>query len=357
MDNLELTLRKIYYNPEHPASFGSIVKLHAAARIKIKGLKRKQVEDWLSAQDTYTLHRAIKRKFLRVPTYANHVDSVWQLDTADVRHLAEYNDGIKYLLIIIDVLSRFAFVVAMHTKESSRVVKSFQQIRDLFNRTPQIVVSDPGLEFRGEFTDYLKQENIQQYLLRKEQKAPLAERFIRTLKEKMVKYMTHEDTQTYVPVIGELVRSYNNAVHSRTKHKPIDVNKDMEDEMKKILYGKYEGFVFYKDGKFQPGDMVRQVRKLKALDKGTTQTTTNEVFIVKFIDFSRPPRILYYLTDINHKDIKGRFYEDELVRVKTLTDPRQYMKSGEKRIKKTKRKTQVFKTFKGWPNKFDIRIK
>src|ERR1700722_2670038 len=128
-NSMEAVLADIYYNPENTASFGSVKKLLAAGRAKIPKLTKEQVEDWLSAQDTYTLHRAVKRKFQHVPTYADHVDSVWQLDTADVRHLQHTNNGIKYLLIVIDVLSRFAFVAPMRTKEAARVVKCFRDIR------------------------------------------------------------------------------------------------------------------------------------------------------------------------------------------------------------------------------------
>jgi hypothetical protein len=217
------------------------------------------------------------------------------------------------------------------------------------------VVSDPGLEFRGAFTKYLEKAKIRQYLLRVEQKAPLAERFIRTLKEKMVKYMTHDDSENYLPAIADIVRAYNNSVHSRIKRKPIEVTRDNEQDVKDILYSPYEDWTFT-PSRLNENDRVRQVKKLKAFDKGSNQTTTNEVFVIKKVDHSRPPRTLYHLQDLAGDDIKGRFYDDELVRVKTLDDPHQYMHTGDKRVKKTKRKTQTFKTFRGWPKKFDMRL-
>ena len=102
MDSVEAVLEKIYYDPENPSSFGSVQKLLREAKKQVRGISRRQVENWLSGQDTYTLHRSIKRKFQRIPSYADHVDSVWQLDTADVKHMKSTNDGIKFFLIIID---------------------------------------------------------------------------------------------------------------------------------------------------------------------------------------------------------------------------------------------------------------
>lgn len=354
MEKIHQLLNDIYLNPTNPSSFGSVDKLLRAGRKKIKNLTRQQVEDYLSGQDTYTLHRSVKRNFKRIPTYADEVDSVWQMDTADVRHLARFNDGIKYLLIIIDVISRFAFVVPLKNKSAGKVAESFRVILSKYKRSPRVVVSDPGLEFRGTFTEYCKKSKILQILLRVEQKAPLAERFIRTLKEKMVKFMTFNQSKSYVHVIADLVRGYNNTVHRTIKMKPIDVNKDNQNEVKETLYG----HVDQRDviNKHAIGDLVRMVKKLKALEKGTTQTTTDEVFIIKSVDLSHSPRVLYHLTDIYGDDIKGRFYEEELIKVKKVDDPASYMRPGPQRVKKTIRRTQVFQTFKGWPKKFDVKV-
>lgn len=357
MDSVELTLENIYYDPEHPAAYGSIQKLYDAAKQVNKRVTLKIVKDWLSAQDSYTLHRSVNRKFKRVPTYADRIDSVWQLDTADVRHLAQYNSKVKYLLMIIDVLSRFAFVAPMTNKSAARVTECFKKIKKQFNRSPKCVVSDPGLEFRGKFTDYLKSAGIKQILLRVEQKAPYAERFIRTIKEKMVKYMTHNDTKSYLEVLPDIVRGYNTAVHRITKMKPIDVSRNNDLALKQRLYGHLAGFSFPRESKFQIGDLVRQVKKLKALDKGTTQTTTDEVFEIGEIIADHPPQYLYRLKDLFGGYIRGSFHAKELVKVRTVADPKKrYMKPGKLRVKKTKRIVQKFQTYKGWPRKFDVKL-
>jgi len=352
---LEETLKSIYYNIEHPSSYGSVAKLYSSAKKIIPTVTLSQVKDWLSAQDPYTLHRKVVRKFQHVPVRAEHVDHIWQMDTADVKHLESENDGIKFLFIIIDVISRFAFVIPMKNKNSGKLVKAFMYIQKKYNREPRVVVSDPGLEFRGKFTDYMKKRNIRQFLLRVEQKAAIAERFIRTLKEKMQKYMTHMKTKRYVNILREIVRSYNTAVHSRLKKRPIDINSTNEDEIKEILYSyANDSNPLLKKSKYKLGDMVRIVKKMKTFDKTSLEkSTSDEVYIIKSINRRHPPRILYKLVDIEGEYIRGLFYPEELVLVAKVLDPRVYMHTGKKRVKTTKRKTQTFKTYQGWRRKFD----
>lgn len=348
---METLLSSIYYNPQHPASFGSFLKLYKAAKPYLQNITLDDVKRWLSSQNTYTLHRRVVRKHETVPFYADHVDSTWVMDTADVRHLAADNDGIKYFFIIIDVVSRFAFVVPMENKSAPRLVKAFQHIKNEYGRSPKLVVSDPGLEFRGAFTKYLQESNIDQYLLRAKQKATLAERFIRTIKEKMLKFMSHYGTKRYIDSLGELVRSYNYAVHSRTRMRPVDVTLENEQEVKARLYGRY--------GNWDPptprygiGDMVRLARKLETLVKRSgTQTSTDQVFIVGYVDSSHPPRHLYRLKDTMGEYIKGSFYDEDLVPVKNVSDTRQYMQTD----KKISKRGKIIKSFKGWPRKFNIK--
>ena len=356
MDKSTQLLDDIYKDPADSASFGSVNKLYKKARQRSRRrISKEQVKEYLSGEDAYTLHRAVKRRFERVPIYAEHIDSIWQMDTADVKHLKRHNDGIKYLLVIVDVLSRFAFVLAMETKKASQVIQAMKKIEKDYGRRPNRVVSDPGLEFQGEFRKHLQKEGIGQLLLRKEQKAPLAERFIRTIKEKMIKFMTANDTKRYIDVLGDLVHSYNYAVHSRMKMRPADVRPEDEEKIKQTLFGKHYTPLTEKE-KFRVGDLVRIVKKRKPLEKGTEKTTTDEVFIVKFVDRSHSPRILFVLEDIKGDIVKGRFYSEELVKVRQVSDPREYMRSGQKRVKTTKRQTQEFKTYTGWRRKHDIKL-
>jgi hypothetical protein len=98
-----MSLGKIYYDPKHTAGFSSVAKLVSAA----KSNKRK-VEEWLAGQDTYTLHKPVRKRFPRNPYTVTNIDNVWEKDLADLTPLSRYNDKYIYLLKVIDIFSRFA---------------------------------------------------------------------------------------------------------------------------------------------------------------------------------------------------------------------------------------------------------
>ena len=73
-----MSLGKVYYDPKHPASFGSVAKL-----VKASENKKRDIEDWLSSQNTYTLHKQVRKRFLRNPYTVTNIDVVWEMDLAD----------------------------------------------------------------------------------------------------------------------------------------------------------------------------------------------------------------------------------------------------------------------------------
>ena len=64
------------------------------------------LREWFEAQDTYTLYRPVQKRFLRNPYTVNNIMNVWECDLVDVQGLSKHNDGIKYLLNVIDVFSK-----------------------------------------------------------------------------------------------------------------------------------------------------------------------------------------------------------------------------------------------------------
>jgi len=92
-----MSLGKVYYDPKHPAGFRSVAKLVKASKIK-----KMYVEEWVSSQNTYTLHKPVRKKFPRNAYTVTNID-VWEMDLADLSFLSKYNDKYKYLLKVIDI--------------------------------------------------------------------------------------------------------------------------------------------------------------------------------------------------------------------------------------------------------------
>ena len=107
-----------------------------------------------------------------------------------MQSLSRYNKGIKYLSCAIDLFSKYAWVVPMKDKKSTSIVNAFKKIRSE-GRKPNKIWVDQGSEFYDKsFTDFLKINYIDMYSTFNEEKSVVAERFIRTLKNKIYKHMT-----------------------------------------------------------------------------------------------------------------------------------------------------------------------
>ena len=111
-----MKLEQLYYNPKSPAAYAGEQALYKLAKQLSKKVKLQDVRDWLRKQQTYTLHKPIRKKFLRRKTVVAGIDTQWQADLADLSKLSKSNDKHRYLLCIIDVFSKYAWVVPIKDK-------------------------------------------------------------------------------------------------------------------------------------------------------------------------------------------------------------------------------------------------
>jgi len=103
-------LGEVYYEPRHEAAFGTLEKLKRVAK-KTGVVKPCQVKPWLEQEDAYTLHRPVRKRSPRNPYCVDKIMDVWECDLIDVQALSRHNDGIKYLLTVIDVFSKFLHLI------------------------------------------------------------------------------------------------------------------------------------------------------------------------------------------------------------------------------------------------------
>ena len=120
-----------------------------------------------------------------------------------MQSLSKYNKGIKYLLCAIDLFSKYAWVVPIKDKKGTSIVNAFKKIISE-KRKPNKIWVDQGSEFHNKsFKDFLKINNIKIYSTYNEGKSVVAERFIRTLKNKIYKHMTATSKNVYFGVFDE----------------------------------------------------------------------------------------------------------------------------------------------------------
>ena len=181
--------------------------------------------------------------------YSTFRDIIWGVDLADMQSLSKYDKGIKYLLCAIDLFSKYAWVISIKDKKGTSIVNAFQKIISE-GRKPNKIWVDQGSEFYNKsFKDFLKINNIEMYSTYNEGKSVVAERFIRTLKNKFFKHMTAIQNNIYFDMLDDSYNKYNNTVYRTIKMKPIEVTNDS--------FAKYNEESNKRSPKYKVGDHVR----------------------------------------------------------------------------------------------------
>ena len=151
----------------------------------IKKSKESVITNESNYQLANELHKTIIKKFKKRKVYSSFKDNIWGVDLAGMQSLSKYNKGIKYLLCTIDLFSKYPWVIPLKDKKGTSIFNAFQKIISK-ERKPNKIWVDQGIEFYNQsFKDFLKIYNIEMYSTFNEGKSVVAERFIRTLKNKI----------------------------------------------------------------------------------------------------------------------------------------------------------------------------
>lgn len=316
-------LKSIYFDPKSPGSF-------ASAQILQKVLKNdhgrnvplKHIQAWLVDKRPHYLHKPARQHFLRNSTYISRLDEQWQADLLFLPDLAKFNDGISCHLIVIDVLSRYGWIEPMKNKTAVETSRGMQSILSRANpRKPEKLQTDDGKEFfNAIFNTLMKKFNIYHFSTKSDMKAALAERFIKTVKEKIYKYLSAKPTNNrYIDVLQDLVTSYNHTYHSSIRMAPASVNKCNSG---KVLWNLFH-HLWAKDRgnvkeKFAEGDFVRISSRNAPLSKRYKGNWTEEIFQINKVKQSIPLRV-YKLVDLKGEPIIGSFYAHELQKARQST--------------------------------------
>ena len=349
-------LQSIYTDPAHEAGYTSPVKLYAW--LKKHGEFKptlQQVKKWLAGQESYTLHRAVRRKFPRNRVYVNDIDVQWDVDLADFRNISKHNDNYSYVLFTVDILSKKCRARAIKTKRPSDVVQAFKEIF-AEGVKPLRIRSDKGSEFISQITQkFFKGEDIVHSKTQStEIKASNIERLIRSLKATMYRYFTQNNTYRYIDKLQAFIEAYNNRPHKTIKAAPASVTKQNAHQ---VWFEAYAAPLLRKPGKatkvkFKVGDMVRITHIKGAFTRDFYARWSGEIFTVSDIDYqNRIP--LYKLTAYNKEEITGLFYEQELQMADIdVTQPYKVEKILRTRKRRGKGTEYLIK-FLFWPSQYN----
>ena len=213
---------------------------------------------------------------------------------------------------------------------------AFQKILDDSKRKPDKIWVYKGSGFyNNSFKKWIKENDIEMYSTNNEGKSVIAERFIRTLKNKIYKYMTSISKNVYIDKLDDIVKKYNNTYHTSIKMKPFDVKDNTYIDFKKEVNDK--------NPKFKVGDHVRISKYKNMFAKRYMPNWSEEIFVIKKVKNTVP--WTYVINDINGEELIGTFYEEEL----------QGTNQQEFRLKKVikKKGDKLYVKWKGYNNSFN----
>lgn len=335
-----------YFNPSEPGSYAGA----STFRRHHPQYKPKQLAEILSGYRSYTLHKPARHNFKRNRIIVSGIDAQWEMDLADMQKYAKNNDNYNYLFCVIDVFSKKAWCIPIKRKFAVNLEEAFEKLMKKTNRRCKSVRADKGKEF----TNKLLQQKFKKYGIKfftnqnEDVKCSIIERFLRTLKGRIQRYMVHNRTERYIDVLDQIMESYNNTYHRTIDTTPENVTKQNEAAIWSRMYR--DGSIdVCNNFKFDIGDHVRITMTRRPFQKGYEGRYSEEIFKIAAKLPRNPP--VYRIIDLNSEPVTGTFYDHELQKV-TLRDD---VFIVEKVIKKRTRngKTQYFVKWLGYSDSFN----
>ena len=302
-------------------------------------------DDW-AQQLAEELHKPITRKFTKRRVFVKGVDEIWAADLVEMGRFSDWNKGIKYLLMVIDVFSKCGWIEPLQNKKGETVAAAFEKIFKL-GRQPKLLWTDKGKEFYNKnVNQLLSRKNIKLYSTENEEKSSVAERFNRTIKQKMWKMFSANNNMIYFDKIDELLKNYNSSFHRSVQMSP-NAASDIKNKHQ-VFANLYSDEIYkqVKKPKFRIGDKVRISKyKRKLFDKGFTPNLTEEIFVIDDILNTKP--VTYRLVDLQGETVTGSFYEPELQKTT------QEIFRIEKVIRRDNKQKRALVKWSGYPDQFN----
>ena len=275
------------------------------------------------------------------------------------------NDGYRYILVVLDCFSKYAWVRPQRTKDAKATTETMRAIlSEAHPRKPQKLQTDKGKEFcNSTFMGMLRTKGIHFFTTNNEEiKAAMVERLNRTLKARIYRYFTFTKSERYLDVLPTIVASYNKSYHRTIGMAPSDVSRANTADIFDRVYGNDISRSIQKDKaapkSISPDTTIRITRPVKAFTKGYEPRWTDELFKVANVVGKPPapakgPENLYKVSDLQGEPITGSFYRHEIQPVESQQAGKQFV--IEKIIRRcgTGAKAEVLVKWKGLHRKYN----
>ena len=356
-------IAKAYYEPISAGSYSSVKKLSSSLSTKgtKKSFSKNELQDWLKDQSLYRQFKRPNSNFPRSRIRSPHKNYMWDADLMNMYSLAKYNKENKYVLVCIDIFSRYVYTELLKSKNAEDVVTAFKKI--FHKAVCKVLRTDAGKEFTAKKVQKLFDENgVKHYVAYNEGKASYAERAIRTLKNKLVKYMIHKNSYRWYDVLQNITTSYNSTVHSSIGIEPNNVTRKNSQSVYKHQYeritraalrgGRLRDIQWKRASNLKEGHYVHLLKVKNPFTKDYESKWTKEIFEVDKRS-SRDGIPVYYIKDLQGEEVKGTFYRDQLQKAPSVDAGDFYEVEKVIKTRRTKKgEKEYFVKFKNYPLKF-----
>ena len=359
MPSLTQKLSHIYYNMGEMGGFSGIPSIMKNFKKTYPNtpISSKIVQNFLNLQTPYSLHQKRFKKLSRNMTYAPRVNTQWTADLIDFPDFKRHNDGYRYVLVVIDCLSRFVYTEPIKTKSADDVVVAFEKIFKRAEHLPVVLNSDEGNEFRNKKVIALfKKHNIHSFVSFGDVKGSQAERVIRTLKEILFRYFDHTLARRWLEILPKVTRTYNANINRSIKMSPVEAQRFPNNVLLSEKVMEKVQNTPKKPTTLKKGDWVRLNLNLGAFAKSYEAKWSRALYKIYKGPYyttgaSQP---MFGIADYNGKKIAGGFLPREIKKVSEKTFIDEYKFPIAKVVKRGKKFSVV--SWLGYDNSHDSRI-
>lgn len=285
-DEIKKVLDKFYYDPK----YGVVGPEKLYHRLKDLGITLKQIKNYLKAQEVHQVNERPDYNGSFVPMYPLHEFQI------DLIHLENrYLNNASYGLCCIDVFSKKADIELMKTKDKSESVRAMKVLIEKMG-VPEMIYCDEGTEFTsGAFRTLMKEYGID--LVFTIRHAPVVERFNRTIKNMLSKYLQITRSKTISKVLPILIDNYNNSYHKTIRMTPNEVN---DSNVHEVWHNIYSRAKIRKREEIKAGDKVRALLKEKAFAKKYKPLWSKQTYTI-----TQRRGKYYYLDNLDRKYLRA----------------------------------------------------
>ena len=355
-------LKSIYFDANHPAGYTGASTVYKAVKSEGKyKITLKQIKSFLAAQDAYVTFKSARKRFPRPKVIVSSKDQMWDCDCLSMKYHTDDNKGFGYILVCIDVFTRFLFTKPLEALKGINVENAYKEIF-ITNEKPMTIRTDHGTEFVNKnMKKFFLTNQIKHYLTNNEIKTSHGERVIQTLRMRIARLFRAQNSFNWIDHLQQLTDAYNSSIHSALNSSPSEAM--CATEKSELWHWQYKrNDKTTKTGpnlpfQLQVGDRVRMSFLKQSFHRAYDHQWSKMIYTVTRRRMDQGFQ-KYQVKSWDNEEITGEYYKEELQKVIVQSDETatyeveeelQYRTVGPK----NKRRKEVLVKWLGWSKRFN----